>query len=321
MSPPEEELQDLVYLQIVRYSVVSAFTIFVWDVVYNLYDDYRLLLSGGARIGWPTLVYVFTRLLTFTGLVLTILFFLAPMGSRCHHLNQALFGGFPAFVTSESLLLFFRVRAIFITSRPITLFFLVSLLIVTASSTLIPLALSGDNIPGTDYCVITKLNRPFATVLLLVPLANHITVFIAISYRLLQYSQPAEGAEQDRQRFCRPPGFIARRNALPLLTRTLVKDGQIYILTFIATTLITAVLMSIDSVPDAIHYILIPPHIVIENCMNGYLFRHVREAADRERAVRSLGELNSSMLQITNHDTNIDTTVSECVFAGGERVL
>ena len=149
---------------------------------------------------------------------------------RCHLLSQVLFGAFPAFVSSETLLLFFRVRAVFLDSPSVIRFFLVSFLGVTIFSAFIPLSLSGGNIPGTDYCTITHLNRPLATALLVVPLANHITVFLAVSYRLLESFDINGRAENTRIWYSRTPKFCRVPRGFPLLTRTVVNDGQIYIL-------------------------------------------------------------------------------------------
>ncbi|KAJ8075278.1 hypothetical protein PM082_019614 [Marasmius tenuissimus] len=289
-----QSTEDLIYLQSARYIIVSALTAFVWDVSLNLGHDYRLLLSGKTRIGWPTIVYITTRIATFGGLLMSCALFLAQ-SSHCNLILKILLGGFPVFVASETLLLFFRLRAVYLPDRAVVTWFFISLFVVSACSIAIPFAASSGNIPGTEYCMIVTMNIPLAIALLLIPLVNHVAVFFAISYQLLGTSR-FERVGTGRVRIRK---FWILGRHLPILSRTLIQDGQIYILTFIVTTLITVITMSIESLPDVFHFILIAPHLVIENCMNGYLFRHVREAAERSsRGDNSIDP--SSLFQFTS---------------------
>ncbi|KAL0570521.1 hypothetical protein V5O48_011445, partial [Marasmius crinis-equi] len=69
--------------------------------------------------------------------------------------------------------------------------------------------------------------------------------------------------------------------------------------TFIITTLMTVFMLSVGrSLPAVIHFIVIAPHLAIENCMNGYLFRHVREAAERARLGTSI---DTTSMAFTTH--------------------
>ncbi|KAJ8075689.1 hypothetical protein PM082_021319 [Marasmius tenuissimus] len=288
MSP--EALEDLQYLQAARYTLISALALFVWDAILNLSKDYRLIFSGRVNPGWPAIIYVITRIVTFGGLITQAIFLLGALGSHCYIVSKLVLGGFPIFISSETLLLFFRVRAVYLSNRAVNSFFLASFFIVTTSSALVPLTASGANIPGTDYCIIADVNAPLATTLLLIPLINHILVFLAISYRLLGLTTLGDQDRTWRRRRMSAAFSQARKfkfwsvgfgRHLPLLSRTVFRDGQIYILVFIPTTILSAILMSIHRLPKVFHWILIPIHMVIENCMNGYLFRHVREAAGR----------------------------------------
>ncbi|ESK90152.1 hypothetical protein Moror_7774 [Moniliophthora roreri MCA 2997] len=258
------------------YIAVATMGMFLWDVLINLSDEYHFVLKR--RITFATIAYLCSRITTLAGLIGATLVLAAPIGRYCPILLKAILIGLPAFVASESLLLFFRLRAVYMDRKAVVRAFFISLLIIVGCSTLIPFVGQATQIsPENRYCTVAKVNPALGEAMLIVPLVNHIAVFFAISFRLMP-AQIWEESSCKRGSLSKVKAFFRTRN-LPLISRTLVIDGQRYILAFILTTIIASVTMAIGSLPDIYRFVLITPHIAIENSMNCYLFRSIREKA------------------------------------------
>ncbi|ESK90828.1 hypothetical protein Moror_16534 [Moniliophthora roreri MCA 2997] len=256
------------------YIVVGTLGMFLWEILINLGSEYKLLLKR--RIGLPTIVYYWARINTFAGLVGAVLFFTVPLGRYCTTISKAILIGISPFVTSETLLLFFRLRAVYWENRRMVIGFFVSFLVVTGCSTLIPFAGAGYRIgPSNPYCT-ANMNARLAEAMLLIPLLNHIAVFIAISVRLSQLNSIKDFGSSPRKGLVFQVKAFWRGKHLPLLSKTVLQDGQIYILIFILTTIATSIMMAIGRLNVIYRFILIAPHAAIENSMNSYLFRSVR---------------------------------------------
>ncbi|EEB90317.1 hypothetical protein MPER_11490 [Moniliophthora perniciosa FA553] len=257
------------------YIAVATMGMFLWDILTNLSSEYQFVLKR--RIGWPgwpALVYLWSRANTLAGLIGATLFFAAPIGRFCSIFSKAILIGFPPFVASETLVLFFRVRAVYMGRKRVVTAFLISLLITVGCSTLIPFVGEGFQIsPENRYCT-ARMNPALGEAMLIIPLLNHISVFFAISFRLM----PAHIFEESSSKrgFLSKARVFFRGKHLPSLSKTLLVDGQRYILVFILTTIATVVAMAIGHLPDIYRFILVAPHVAVENSMNCYLFRSVR---------------------------------------------
>ncbi|KAI3616958.1 hypothetical protein WG66_004368 [Moniliophthora roreri] len=258
------------------YIAVATMGMFLWDILTNLSSEYHFVLKR--KIGWPALVYLWSRLNiranTLAGLIGGTLFFAAPIGRFCSIFSKAILIGFPPFVASETLLLFFRVRAVYMGRKRVVTAFFISLLITVGCSTLIPFVGEGFQIsPENRYCT-ARMNPALGEAMLIIPLLNHISVFFAISFRLM----PAHIFEESSSKrgFLSKARVFFRGKHLPSLSKTLLVDGQRYILVFILTTIATVVAMAIGHLPDIYRFILVAPHVAIENSMNCYLFRSIR---------------------------------------------
>ncbi|KAK7033655.1 hypothetical protein VNI00_012655 [Paramarasmius palmivorus] len=183
--------------------------------------------------------------------------------------------------------------------------FFVALLITVGSTTLIPFAGEAYQIgPANPFCT-ARMNPALAQVMLLVPLPNQLAIFFAISWRLLPRHILEESSSE--RTFPSKLKVVFRGKHLPALSKTLFIDGQRYILVFIVTTIITAVTMSIKELPDIYRFILVAPHIAIENSMNSYLFRSVRAALTTNVVTESTIHFRQTESEHTNVRRSIIT--------------
>uniref|UniRef100_A0A0W0FPT4 Uncharacterized protein n=1 Tax=Moniliophthora roreri TaxID=221103 RepID=A0A0W0FPT4_MONRR len=239
------------------YIAVATLGMFLWDVLINPGSEYRLVLKRG--LGLLTVAYVWARVVALTILIGAVIFLTVPLDRYCFVFSRIVLSLLPTFVTAESLLLFFRVRAIYLEQRRVVVTFLVLLLIVAASSALIPFSFTGFPAgPTNPYCT-ASVNMQLSEALIVIPLINEVFTFIAISYKLV----PPRFEEEEPAQKClildlRKWAFW-RGKDLPMLSRTLWQDGQIYILIFILTTVVALVPMSVANIPVIYRFIFIYP--------------------------------------------------------------
>ncbi|EEB93790.1 hypothetical protein MPER_07512, partial [Moniliophthora perniciosa FA553] len=133
------------------YIAVATMGMFLWDISTNLGNEYHYILKQ--KIKFPAVVYFWSRANAFAGLIGATLFFAAPIGRYCSIFSKAILIGFPPFIASETLLLFFRIRAVYKDQEVIVRAFFISLLITVGCSFLIPFVGEGFQIsPENRYC-------------------------------------------------------------------------------------------------------------------------------------------------------------------------
>jgi len=112
-------------------------------------------------------------------------------------------------------------------SLAVTVIFTTLWLSVVASSAMLPWALPGGNIGPTDYCIQLQPAAYLVTPII-AAFVNDTLVFIAITRRLMQMSTDAEDEEQHG--VMSHLRMFASPKSLPLFSRVLLRDNQIYYL-------------------------------------------------------------------------------------------
>ena len=128
-------------------------------------------------------------------------------------------------VSSTSFLFVIRVWAIFGHNRYILAFFLSSWLSVTAAAATIGFGLRGSakNIGTTKYCMYSHA-PPYISSSFIVPFIHDTLVFTAITWRLVQ------NTAADSLSLRRGIRMAILGDHLPVFTRALLQDGQVYYL-------------------------------------------------------------------------------------------
>ncbi|KAK7027528.1 hypothetical protein VNI00_015161, partial [Paramarasmius palmivorus] len=183
-------------------------------------------------------------------------------------------------------LLFYRLKALFHGQKGVINIFFLLLLIIMGFSAFIPLAGQGFPMSSTDLRCTASVNVKLAGALVAVPWLFSTLVFVAVSYKLFTLTPPVPAPEnRTLGSEGKPPSryFKAfwRARDLPMLSRTLVQDGQQYILIFLLTTLVTVLPMTVKDIPVIYKFIFIAPHVAIENSMNSYTFRSLRASLQK----------------------------------------
>ncbi|PPQ94179.1 hypothetical protein CVT25_003816 [Psilocybe cyanescens] len=202
------------------YMVVGSCGVFIWDVINNIKADYILLSRYPMR--FPTIVYIMSRRLATLGYVLSATIYqTAPVG-RCARFEMALNVFNTIAIPITSILFFIRVRAIYEGNKFVSAFFALMWLAVLAGSFSTTQGVTGTAIGPTSYCMISQMS-PYVVAAGVIPLVNDTMIFLAISWRLMRNSL-------HHVNFKHGVRAIIFGDYMPVFSRALLQDGQIYYL-------------------------------------------------------------------------------------------
>jgi len=121
------------------------------------------------------------------------------------------------------------------------------------------------------------------------------SIYIAIAYRLYQNTQlPLDET---------PVGLRAKTKSLilgqhlPAFSKILFIDGQRHILIAMVASIVELVVLLAPFIPDGYRSIALSPHLVVENSMACYLFRHMRSHVTVDMTVSTLAVARRSELE------------------------
>ncbi|KAF5345783.1 hypothetical protein D9758_011904 [Tetrapyrgos nigripes] len=244
------------------YLVVGVTGMFLWDMLSHVGMDWRLLFEY--RVGLPTFVYFLSRISTMAYLIVQTIFVTAPLPD-CNKAVFAQLGCYFVAAASTSFLFFLRIRAIYNGARFVIIVYSLLWLLNLGCYILTFFTVGGMN--------------------------------IGISAKLYTSHNISVNAGTTTERRSWRNGFAIVRdvkqffsgNNLPRLSRTLLKDGQVYYLVVFLTTALIILLNFTPSPAPAFHLMTITPHIALANSMAGYVYRNVRFGIIRE------GELSNAI--------------------------
>jgi hypothetical protein len=257
-----------------RYITVAAMSVYIWEVLNNIFNDYTLLSKH--RIRLPILVYFISRICSLAFIVSAAVFQTAPV-NKCYQLEKSLGALFFFSVTSTSLLFFFRTRAVFDRNPWIVAFFAVLWLGVVAACVTVIVGVDGTNLDSTRYCIDGTV-KPYVTTATIIPLINDTLVFFAITWRLSCNS------------FARPTLKDGLRvwifgDYLPIFSKAMLQDGQAYYLTTITINLVAVIMLYNRSVPTILRTVFWLPNVIMVNMMACRVFRNTIFGKFRESEI------------------------------------
>ncbi|KAJ7913195.1 hypothetical protein B0H13DRAFT_1612860 [Mycena leptocephala] len=287
--PPEVGYQ----VQIGNYVVVGTLAAFIWDLLCNALNGYKLVTEYRAGLGTGT--YFFARLSTLFYLLASTLFLTYPL-NHCVLARKFYEVGCAISVPANSLLIFLRARAIFNSNRYLVLFFFFLWLTVagTAIMPAIPGMIIAANIGPTRYCT-TASDKPYTGIFTIAPPIHDTVIFVAISWRMFQSSH-LESSRVDR-------GLIEVIKAsvtgeyLPQFSRAVLKDGQLYYLITVIANIPSAVMSYNSRVTATYRTMFFVCTVMVTNCMACHVFRNTKFGYHRR--VVTTTELNSRAIRST----------------------
>ncbi|KAJ7248972.1 hypothetical protein C8J57DRAFT_1357332 [Mycena rebaudengoi] len=231
---------DFAYqLEIGNYITIGTLGAFIWDILCNTHNDYKLLFKH--RISLGTVTYFFSSLL-------------------------ACVIALPA----NSFLFFLRARAIFDRNRYLILMFFCLWLLVLGSALTpaLPGVLTAGNVGPTKYCMNTG-GKPYGALFTIPPLINDTIIFLAISWRMLQIAHVDNGLETNMK------AFMTGEYLLPF-SKAVLQDGQLYYLITVAANLPAVIMIFSTEISVEYRVMFYPCTVMVTNCMACHVYRNTK---------------------------------------------
>ncbi|EED79147.1 predicted protein, partial [Postia placenta Mad-698-R] len=252
-------------IEIARYILAGATGAFVWDILSNVKDEYKVIFK--TQFSLPTGVYILSRVASFVFVFVSTLWKTSPV-DHCNAFEKFVTSCLLVSTSTTSLLFFLRIRAIFRNNKPVVIAFFILWLGVLGGSMTVPFALVGENLGPTKYCA-DAVAKPFAGSIIIVPMIHDTIVFLAISTRLIMNSR-RETTLQGQLRM-----FFSGRY-LPTISAVLLKDGQLYYVITVLSNTIVVIFFFLQYLPVGYRTMLVMPNTFLTNTMACRIFRNAR---------------------------------------------
>ncbi|KAF8873970.1 hypothetical protein CPB84DRAFT_1737154 [Gymnopilus junonius] len=262
---PEEASQTSVFF----YVSVGALAIFVWDLLDNLYSDYKII--SGYRITVVSVTYLSSRRASVKWHTQVVsLLTSAPVGN-CRKIGLATGWLYPLSVAVTSFLFLVRVHAIYNRNWIVSsIFFTLWLGVIIGAST-VPFSTRASEIGPTKFCFTDVKTVPsYLTASGVLTLAFDTSVYLAITWRLTR------DAHYSRHRSGKRILHLITFQNIPILSRALLQDGQKYYLSTTTAHLVSTILFNINSLPLPYRFILSLPSQAVMNIMACRAYRSIR---------------------------------------------
>ncbi|KAE9389399.1 hypothetical protein BT96DRAFT_401948 [Gymnopus androsaceus JB14] len=251
-------------LQVTSYFFCGSSTIFIWDALWNLRADYKLLFK--TKVGLPTLVYFLSRIGSMVFVFGYTMFLTSPIGN-CSMAEHIFCSFYPLGVSGSALLFFFRVRAVFFAQKYTVWAFFALWICVFAACMLVPFGTSSTNIGATKYCITLEL-KPFMGAAGIVPTVHDTLVFLAISYQLLRLSHAEQYSMMGTIR-----AFVSG-SYLPGFSKSILHNGQAYYMVTVVGNILTTILYYGLGSSPIYQGMLVIPNVMLTNIMACYVYRN-----------------------------------------------
>ncbi|KAF8808739.1 hypothetical protein BYT27DRAFT_7096258 [Phlegmacium glaucopus] len=261
-------------LLIVRYIAVGTLSVFIWELLNNILNDYKLLSEYRVRL--PTATYFISRVCCLGFIISSTVFETTPIPT-CYGLQKTMDVFYSITVVSTSLLFFFRIRAVFDMNPWISAFFAALWVAVLAGCLAFVAGLNAVHIESTQYCISSEV-KPFAAAASVIPLINDTLVFLAMSWRLCRNSYACRTFRHDFRIF-----FFG--DYLPVFSKAMLQDGQAYYLTTVTLNLVTVIMLYNHSIPGILRTITTIPNVALMNIMACQVFRNTIFGTFREKQI------------------------------------
>ncbi|KAF7349071.1 hypothetical protein MVEN_01429000 [Mycena venus] len=275
---------DIAYkFQISRYIGVGTLGAFVWDILSNLNNDYRLITTQRVSLG--TCMYFFSRFWSLLYILSSALFGTYPLG-WCSVAGILVLSSYAIAMMANSLLFFLRARAIFNKNPYLVAFFFCLWLSVVAAAIALPTSEKAGTIGPTAYCMILD-SKPYGIAMGITPVIHDTVLFLAISWRLFGNSYVDHGLKGNLRAF-----FTGEY--LPQFSKAVLKDGQLYYLCIVASNILVVVMFFNTRVGEIYRVMFTDPNLVITNAMVCLVFRNTKFGYHKRVATTSELSQNSA---------------------------
>ncbi|KAJ7222153.1 hypothetical protein GGX14DRAFT_558254 [Mycena pura] len=297
-------------VQVGGYVLAGTLGAYIWDILCNLHNDYKLLLKY--RVGFATVVYFVSRLWSLMYILSATLIETFPLGKACAPVSTFAGVCYTIAVPGTCLLFFLRARAIYNNHTILGFFFFIAWLSVLGTAALVPFIATAANIGPTDYCIDVNV-KSYASAATITPLVHDTIIFVAISLRLFRNSYVTRGNFR---------AFVTGEY-LPQFSKALLKDGQLYYLAAVTSNTLVTVMLYNTRVAFAYRTMFTMCNIMITNAMACHVFRNTKFGLDKMTSSDSTsgapGHVHFTVQRITRADVDTETGVVHLPQSKGAR--
>ncbi|KAK7008320.1 hypothetical protein R3P38DRAFT_2399659, partial [Favolaschia claudopus] len=262
--PPHlsEEIRE--QLRIASCVIVGGTTVFIWDFLHNVANDYYMLFKLTFR---PSVAaYMASRIATLVYVLGFSLFATYPLPD-CNAAIKAFNSFFPLSSVLTALLFFFRVRAVYGGRLAVSCIFGVLWLCLLGGAITIPIG--SDAMKVDETCIVTSL-APYLGANGVATTLYDTSVFLAISTRLLGNSRVQYTTTATRLR-----AFVGG-GKLYAFSEALFRDGQKYYLITVLSNALMILMLYAPGIPPIYRGMLSIPNMALTNILACRVYRNVR---------------------------------------------
>ncbi|KAJ6454675.1 hypothetical protein C8R45DRAFT_1037680 [Mycena sanguinolenta] len=248
--------------EVSRYLYAATLGAYVWDIGLNLGNDYSLLFKH--RVGFPTVVYFFSRTVTLAFIIGCFVLQVAPV-ENCNALELGVDICLVLSQASTAMLFLIRVTAVWHPNKIAYVVFSTLWIAVLGTSIAAPIGIRGAHIGPTMQCTTTAVpaNVELSVISLLI---NDTAIFLAINYRILAHTIAVDSP------MTRLRAFFGG-NGLSTLTQALLESGQHFYLVAVAANITLLAVFNLNPLYPAM---LATPAFSLINAMACKVFRQIK---------------------------------------------
>ncbi|KAJ7192842.1 hypothetical protein GGX14DRAFT_379755 [Mycena pura] len=258
-------------IQNCEYIYVGSLSAYIWDILCNLKNDYKLLSSYRFNVGMAA-YFLSRHCVLWLSPHVNIqrnAFSVYPLDHCALHMVIDLVF-YAVAIPANSLLFFLRGRAIFDRNRFLVTFMFTLWLGVLGTAITSPFGVKGANIGPTKYCI-TASGEPYVGASAILPLVHDTAVFLAISWRLFQNSHiySINGIRENVKAF-----FTGEH--LPRFSKAVMQDGQLYYLIALTANLVVVVMYYNTQVATTYSTMFTSCNVMLTNAMACHVYRNTK---------------------------------------------
>ncbi|KAJ7660440.1 hypothetical protein B0H17DRAFT_1212621 [Mycena rosella] len=248
--------------------------VFIWDILNNLRSDYALLFKQSSHVA--CLAYVVSRIGSLMYVLGFTIFSSYPL-QACNTAYVAFTVFYPVGVSASAFLFFFRVRAIYGGDRIVTAIFGFLWLAVLGSSLTILFGGTAVKLGDPSKCIVTRVEVYVG--------ASGIILTARVQFR-------DAGADLGEQTWSAQLKMMFSGAHLPVFSKALFTDGQMYYMITVVTNVVSTLLLYIPTASPVYHGFLVVPSVTLSSIMACRVYRNTKLGITRGSRELSLPTLN-----------------------------
>ncbi|KAI0785834.1 hypothetical protein C8Q75DRAFT_722395 [Abortiporus biennis] len=251
-------------LEAVRYLFVAVLGAWMWDYFMALREEYRMAKAG---VKLSDICYFAARYASGVCLFSGVIFICGPI-SNCAMMGRVVAGLMAASLPLNSLLFFFRVRAVFY-DHPYIVYAFFALWLSTLGTISAPFAVTAANIGPTKVCIDTEV-KGYSSAGIVIIGVHDTLVYLAISVKITLNSVGRNASPMEAVR-----AFFSGKG-LGRTSKTLLTSGQMYYLATVGLNIVTMAALLTPTLSPVYQGMFPSPNLALQNAMAARVYRRLK---------------------------------------------